>query len=401
MKRIKISILSFVTVLLLCSCEEKFDYPVSTISFNGPDENDNSPYSELYREILEDYVAQGLPGISITIHTPDHGWWIGCAGMARLEDQTPMNPGHVNHSASMCKPYIAALTLRLIEDGMLGLDDPIKNYLPEDIVNGIANAEVATVRQLLGHTSGIFNFDSNIKMYLDTFNDPLLHPSSKSLFEKYVYGVKAYCEAGEAYHYSNTGYSLLGMIIEEVSGMSLGDYFEQEIIQPLGLENTFYKSSPGYPDAIPNKVNSYFEEYPGQMQNCTDMQNMLTGIAMGHEGVISCSYEYARFIRELMRGNILKSPTIDIMISELSQGPVEILEYGLGIIKWDVDNRISYGHDGNSLGTLGTMMYFPETEMTLAVSVNMGGIFDSENVRNFNFPLVKDLVDAMHTGSRE
>lgn len=395
-----ISILSLGILLLLGSCEETFDYPVSTIPFNGPSENDASPYSELYQEILDDYVAQGLPGISVAIHTADHGWWIGCAGMARFEDQTLMTPSHVNHSASMCKPYIATLTWRLIEDDRLGLDDQIKNYLPEDIVNGIANADVATVRQLLGHTSGIFNFDSNIKMYLDTFNDPLLHPSTKSLFENYVYGMPAYCEAGEEYHYSNTGYSLLGMIIEEITG-SLGDYFEQEIIVPLGLENTYFKSSPGYPDEIPNKVNSYFEEYPGQMQNCTDMQNMLTEIAMGHEGVISCPYEYARFIQELMRGNILDPGTIDTMISEKRQGPVEILEYGLGIMEWDVDNRISYGHDGGSLGTLGTMMYLPETDMTLAVSANMGRVFASDNVRNFNFPLIKDLVDAMHTGSRE
>lgn len=393
MKRLSISFISFLVVLLLCSCEEKFDYPVSTVPFNGP--ANTSPYSELYQGILDDYVAQGMPGVSAAIYSAEDGWWTGCAGMARLEDLTLLNRSHVFNSASICKPYIAALTMRLVEVGLLGLDDPIKDYLPEDIVNGIENADLATVRQLLGHTSGIFNFDDNIKMYLDTFNDPLLHPSSKSLFENYVYGVKAYCEAGEEYHYSNTGYSLLGMIIEEVSGKSLGDYFEQEIIQPLGLTNTFYKSSDGYPDAIPNKVNSYFEEFPGQMQNCTDMQNMLTDIAMGHEGVIASPCEYAHFIRELMRGNIVDSSTLEIMLEEENQD-WNLRYTALGIMHWDGSNDgyEKFGHTGNTLGSRTIMMYIPKDDVAIAVASNLGGVIEGDNTMRFS-PMIGELLDVL------
>lgn len=393
MKRIAISILSFVFALFLYSCEETFDYPVSTIPFDGPE--NTSPYAELYQGILDDYVAQGMPGVSAAIYRAEEGWWTGSAGMARLEDQTQMTQSHVFNSASVGKPYIATLTMRLVEDELLGLDDPIKDYLPEEIVNGIENADEATVRHLLGHTSGIFNFDDNIKMYLDTFNDPLLHPSVESVFEKYVYGVPAYCKPGEEYHYSNTGYSLLGMIIEDVSGMSLGDYFEQEIIQPLGLTNTFYKSSPGYPDSIPNKVNSYFEEYPGQMQNCTDMQNMLTDLAMGHEGVIASPYEYARFIRELMRGNLVDSSTLDMMLENEKQD-WNLTYYALGIMHWrgTNDGWDKYGHNGSSIGTRTVMLYMPKADVTIAVAMNLGGVIDGDITDTFS-PMIVELLDVL------
>ena len=314
MKPSSVLIPVFAFVITCISCETTIiEAPVKSPAFPVIPGNDTNPNTSLYQELLDEYDSLGLPGISIAIETPEYGWWIGCAGMARIEDKTMMNPSHTFNIESMSKVYIATLIMRLYEDQQLQLDDPARNYLPGEMVNNIANADVATIRQLLNHTSGILDLDFT-GQYVDIFNDPLYPETIEDQFEIYLYGKRAYADAGEEYHYSNTGYALLGMIIEEVTG-SLGDYFEQEIIEPLGLTNTYFKSSEKYPD-IDNLANGYAEPFSGQLINATDIEKNDMILCMGQGGVITNPYENALFLKALMQGNILDPPTLQQMIAD-------------------------------------------------------------------------------------
>ncbi len=400
MKKRIVFIPIFTALLLIVSCTKILTDPVESCNFDGPIDNASNPYSELYQKILDEYVAMGLPGVSVAIETPDFGWWIGCSGIARIEDGTIMQPCHLHQSASMAKPYIATMVMRLIEDEKLGLDDPIRNYLPDDMVSQIANADEATIRQLLSHRSGIFDTDENLKYYVDAFNDPKIPNTATEVFEKYLYGMPAYGDPGESYNYSNAGYNLLGMIIEEASGMGLGEYFEQEIRQPLRLNHTYYRSDPGYPENIPNRVNGYWERLPGQLQNCTDISNRFCKNSMGSEGIFSTPYEYARFLQELMRGNIVDSTTLLIMIAEENKSERMSNDYFLGIMHWSGDDWESYGHTGTSVGTMGVTMYFPADDVTFALTTNLGGTFTSVNTRRFRPDLLNELLNVTFTGKR-
>lgn len=382
----------------LLSCTKVELEPVDTCTFNEMTGNASNPHTDLYQELLDEYTELGLPGISIAIETSSDGWWVGTSGMASIEDDVVMKPCHLQHSASMAKPYIATLIMSLVEDGSLDLDDPIRDYLPQDMVSQIANAEIASIRQLLNHTSGIFNFDNNMKMYVDTFNDPLVHKSIESVFEKYIYGMPPFEAPGGDFHYSNTAYSLLGMIVEEVSGMTLGDYMEQEIIAALGLQSTYYKSSPGFPE-IANTVNSYFEHYPGQLQNCTDIQMNFTDLAYGHEGIIATPYDYAVFIKELMTGNILEQQTVDLMINASNRSG-DTKSVGLGIKEYYTDYGSAFGHTGGSIGSIGYMMYFPESEVSFCMTSNVSGVFGSENTKRFQDELRYELLNVIFKGER-
>ncbi|MDF1573248.1 MAG: serine hydrolase [Bacteroidales bacterium] len=240
-------------------------------------------------------------------------------------------------------------------------------------------------------------------MIWDTFNDPLVHNSVESLFEKYVYGDPADGPVGEKYSYCSTGYALLGMIIEEASTMSLGGYFEQEIIESLGLVNTYFKNTPEYPDDVQYKTNRYMEQAPGQIQNCTDFTNNLASIAMGDIGLFATPYEYARFYQELLRGNVLDSSTMQLMLNDEIRIPEEEESYQCLGLEHDKSNVFGdiYWHGGGWFGTLSRTKYFPGSDVTISINTNGTGFtFHTDETLNRFSSLVDEIEKVTFTGER-
>jgi D-alanyl-D-alanine carboxypeptidase len=384
-------IVSAFMVLFLSSCTKEIAEDVAACDIM-PEYNSEHPKAVALQSILDDYVQAGLPGLSMVVETPVDGLWLGTAGKASLEDQVAMEPCHLHHSASIAKTFIATLILQLAEKEQLGLDEQARDYLPEEVFSNIENAEQATIRQLLNHTSGIYNFDDNLKAYVDTFNDPLVNPSTLAFFEKYVYGVPAYFEVGEGHHYSNTNYSLLGMIIENITGIPLGEYMKQSIFDPLGLEHTYFNSPAGSQDEE-NVVNSYFEHFSKQLQNGTDIQKHFTNIAKGHEGVISTPYEFAQFMKLLVTGKVLSAEYTALMM-DIEQA-YERGRYRLGIIEYETIHENGFGHTGGSIGTMSYAIYFPESEVSFSICCNLGTVFASENTKMFYDDLFQDLLSEI------
>ena len=112
------------------------------------------PDGPAFQALLDRYVSEGLPGVVLMVRTPG-GVWNGAAGYASIETGALMQPTHRHHAASVTKMYLATVVLLLSEDGVLDLDDRIAQHLPKSIDGPIPNGGEATVRQLLGHTSGI------------------------------------------------------------------------------------------------------------------------------------------------------------------------------------------------------------------------------------------------------
>ena len=382
----------FIVSLIFLSCNKEINDPVEDCTLEITDDSETNPKSETYQAILDKYCKKGLPGLSMAIRTPDEGLWLGASGYARIEDKTEMQVCHLHHSASIAKTYIATAVLLLVEQGKINLDDLAKDYLSQEIYSNISNAEQATIRQLLNHTSGIYNFDDNFKFYVNTFNNPLEVSTIGELFEKYVYDMPEYFSVGEGYHYSNTNYSLLGLIIEKASGITLGEYIEQNIFEPLELTNTFYKNSPQYPD-IPNLVNSYFEQFENNLQNCSDMQKHFDDIAYGHEGIIAAPYDFLLFMENLISGNILSAELTQEMInmSEI----IDKKAYGLGIVRYETDFGYAYGHTGGAIGTMTYAMYFPDSQVSFVICCNMGLVFRSEKVSLFYEDLFEELITVI------
>jgi D-alanyl-D-alanine carboxypeptidase len=221
-------------------------------------------------------------------------------------------------------------------------------------------------------------------------NNPFEDRTFESRYEKFVYGKPAAFAPGEGFNYSNAGFDMLGLTIEEASGMSFGDYFQQEIIEPLGLTSTYFKSSPGYPE-IAGLVNGYVEHYPGEMQNCTHIDREVSEMGMGQLGVIANPYEFARFYQELIRGNVLEPATLEEMLT-VEYTVRENVNMCLGIyyvIDDSHGDRPMYVHNGAIYGMQGQVRYFPGEDITMSMQVNTCWIFE-EDANNERFQNLRD-----------
>ena len=163
-----------VLMVTMQSCQ-KADI-VSTTPLNCPFEGNpvyrENPKSVEFQSLIENYVHQGLPGIILLVKD-DNGFYIGSAGMADIKEKTALQACHISKICSITKLELGVAIFRLQEKGILSLDDPIRNYISGDILDKIKNCEHSlTIRNLMNHTSGIYDVIEDEGFYLQVLNDP-------------------------------------------------------------------------------------------------------------------------------------------------------------------------------------------------------------------------------------
>jgi D-alanyl-D-alanine carboxypeptidase len=389
-------ILSILIFFVLFSCRKaELNEPVSSdCSLSFADSSANNPKNSIYQALLDKYVKKGLPGLVILIRTPAEGLWIGASGYARIEDKTQMKKCNIVYSASIGKTFCAVAIMKLVDEGRLNLGDKIDLYLPEDICDKIPNSGIANVEDLLGHRSGIPNFDDNPQFIADVLNNPF-SITTDDLIE-YEYGKSALFQPGAGYEYSSTGYELLARIIDEVTGENHSKYYTSHIFQPLGLNNTFYKNETGFPrpDGL---LNCYFERLgDGKIENVSDINNHLTQAFTGSDGIMASVLDYSLFIEALMNGDLVSSESLQQMTTWHDTYPSKPeTKYGLGLYR--VDTRYGYkvGHDGDAMGAGTDMFYFPEHDITIITATNLGTFLDTDLSLMYNKDFQDELMDAV------
>ncbi len=333
------------------------------------------PDGQMFQELLNRYVRAGLPGVVLFVRTPE-GQWNGAAGYAKIETSDPMLPAHRHFAASVTKMYTATAVLLLAEDGLIDLDARISQYLPRAVYRCVANGAKATVRQLLGHTSGIPNFSDVLAYDLDTFNDPMgSYPPERLL--SYIEGQSAIFSPGTGYFYSNTNYLLLAMLMDSVTGRGHASVISERILQPLGLGATYYKNEPGYPKP-PGLVNSYQDiAGDGRLMNVSDLTEHFNGMFFGHTGLIATSADFAEFIEALFDGRLISETSLAEM-QERTECPC----YGLGLSFSQTPYGPAIGHAGGDFGIRCQVRRFPDVQSTLVLLINGGDSGVTERLFN-------------------
>jgi len=354
------------------------------------------PDGPVFQDLLNRYVRMGLPGVVMFVRTP-HGLWNGAAGYAKLETGVPMQPTHRHFAASVTKMYIAAAVLLLAEDGIIDLDARISRYLPVGIYGDIDNGAGATVRQLLGHTSGIASFTDAFDYELDTLNDPMgSFPPDRLL--AYIHGESALFAPGKGYFYSNTNYLLLALLMDGVTGASHANVISERILQPLELNATYYKNEPGYPRP-PGLVNSYQDlAGDGRLMNVTDMTVHYTDMFMGNTGLIASSADFAAFLEALLDGRLINEASLAEM-----QKRSRCDCYGLGLHFIETPYGPGVGHSGGDFGILSEVRRFPDKNATLVLLVNGGdsGITETLFHRLWGEAMDLALSDIVDRGEQD
>jgi D-alanyl-D-alanine carboxypeptidase len=325
------------------------------------------------QQILDATVADGtIPGAVLAVHIPGHTPWSGASGLADRRQRLPMEPSTRVRIASISKIFTAVVVMQLVEEGAIDLDAPMTTWLPDLVPNG----EQITVRNLLNHTSGLYDFVEDRRFISHGYQKPdrMWEPQ-----ELVAYAVKhrpAFAPGAEgAFDYSSTNYVILGMIVERVTGNSLAHEMKQRIFEPLRLENTFFAPH----DAVQG------QQAHGYMHQ-TDQTDISLSIVFATANLVSTASDTQRFGQALLDGELLRPATRALMyqfVNGHGQYNMPDLAYGEGIMRNRLpvgpgpDGRprpaeasLVVGHIGGFGGFRSALWAAPESGITVALAMN-------------------------------
>ena len=312
-------------------------------------------------------TATGIAGMAGAIWMGDQVWQ-RAAGYANLEQKTPFDPAANVRIASVTKSFVATAVLQLVDAGALKLDDVLERFVP-----GITNGPSITIRNLLGMTSGIYDFTSNA-----AFNAKFdANPAMPWTFADTLAIIKANAPLfapGTDIAYCDSNYSILGEIIEMVTGKTAPTVIADSIATKLGLSHTFWPTDAKIPDPHPNgyvpqgldptKPNQAFDNtaHPPKIVN-----DVNPNVAAGAGAIISTLADLKVWGREIAEGSLLKPATqAERLKARRFNGTPVNLGYGLGC------ERVNdfTGHNGAIYGFSTVVFRYPPADLTLAVVGN-------------------------------
>ena len=305
---------------------------------------------------VDDYIHQQMaehriPGVALIVVQAGRSIKTGVYGFADLEHRVPVSEETVFEIGSVTKQLTAAGILLLQQEGKLSVDDKLSKYVT-DIPAPWTNI---TVRHLLTHTSGIKSYTGlsgfeltkrlTQKQFLDAFRDRPLNFAP-----------------GESWNYSNTGYSLLGYIIENVSGQSYWDFMHKQIFGPLKMNATTNRD----PSVIiPHRAHGYEQKNGMWINRDYDLTDVFAAGA-----VVSTIGDLAKWNAALDRDDLLHADTKILMWTPATIAQGRSTKYGLG---WNIDEvvgRKNIGHGGSTSGFSASLQRFPEDQLAVIVLTN-------------------------------
>lgn len=348
--------------------------------------------SEELQAMLDDAVTRlRIPGAVVSVTSADGAQWTGASGVNDLFKQTPMQTTDLLRIGSLTKTFTGIITLQLVDEGRLSLDDRLSKWYP-----AFPAADSITVRMLLNHTSGIPNY-----LKVDTFQQALIHSLSQPWAPEELVAISTDTTRTSigTWVYSNTNYVLLGLIIQKVTGSAFQAQLQSRILNRLGMTSTSFDSDSAPP---PGLVSGYCDW--GSISNY-QVTGLNASIAWTAGAMVSNVHDVARFGKALGTGELI-SPAmyqqqITTLVPTYSFAPNAF--YGLGI----VSSEGWLGHKGDIFG-FNAVMYSKPGAGTIVVLTNRSpnsqeaapDIFRAFSGRLFNsYPFINRAPMPDHGGS--
>ena len=301
----------------------------------------------------EEFPSDG-PGATVLVAHKNEIIYRKAYGLANVELQTPMQPEHVFRLGSITKQFTAVAILMLEAEGKLSVADDLTKYLPDYPTQG----ESITIEHLLTHTSGIHNHTDDAD-FLDLARTDHTVQELIDLFKDKPLDFKP----GEQWNYSNSGYILLGAIIEKVSGMPYADFIEQRIFQPLEMSHSFYDRTEAI---IPNRIPGYA---PGQ-EGIVNAPYLSMTIPYAAGSLMSTVDDLYRWNRALQNGQLVGRERLKKAHSSFALNSGEETGYGYGWAVSKVQGSKSIEHGGGIFGFLTNGIYLPGEDIYVIVLSN-------------------------------
>jgi D-alanyl-D-alanine carboxypeptidase len=308
--------------------------------------------------VLQQGLDRGLVGISVAVHREGRSPVAVAVGLADRENETPLMPSDRFRAYSVMKTFTAVLTLQLVDDGVLALDDTVTKWLDDPVVARIPNVDRITIHQLLTHTSGVYDYyngpDSSFVEDAITGEDAdWTKVWTPQELLAYVDGARQQpsFDPGKGVEYSDTGYILLGLIVEQAGGQPFADQLHARILDPLGLKDTFFAAS----EPVPGGMVEGYHRLEDELVNVSVL-NLSWAWTQG--GLVSTAEDLAQFADALFDGRLLSPATLEDMLAFLpadEQGR----EWGMGVARVQSPAGELIGTNGSGAGFVARMYRLP------------------------------------------
>lgn len=346
------------------------------------------------QQAAQEFVDAGFGGLELRVHD-DQRTWVGTAGIRELGGTEQPPVGGQFRVGSVTKTFVSTVALQLVAEGKLELDGPVAGRLER-----FALDPRITLRMLLNHTSGLFNYtgeyypDGTVVMGLPAtgkeWADNRLRGYAPDELVEFALSKPARFEPGAEWSYSNTNYTVAALLIEALTGRTLAEELESRIVKPLGLTGTV---EPGDRTDIPGPhSHGYFRYQDGDEWTVADVTEQNPSLLFAAGSMLSTTDDLQVFMSALQSGKLLPADLLaEMRTPEPKSGP---LNYGLGLFKQDTSAQTLYHHNGSAPGGYGALMYSNANgTKTLTAAITMA---DSEaNILEIFPPALERLVTAV------
>lgn len=330
---------------------------------------------------IEAAVAAGIPGVTAEARDAA-GVWRTAAGVGNRDTGAPRGTNDRFRTGSVTDTFVATVLLQMEAEKKIDLDDPVERYLPGVVTGNGNDGSRITVRQLLNHTSGLFDYLADVPYYQTyTMGDSFLQHRYDTLTPqqrlRVAFSHAPLFQPGARHSFSHTNDVLAALIVQKVGGRSYEDEVRRRIVEPLGLKAT---SNPGTSSDLPRPSSRGYSKlfYDSQPDRIDDVTELNGSQNWGDGDIISSAHDLNLFYRALLGGKLLPAQQLREMKTTVVNPDLPISSYGLGIERLTMSCGDIWYHDGGVVGSL-TLAAFTE-DGRHELTFNYNGDWDASGI---------------------
>ncbi|MEV6764358.1 serine hydrolase domain-containing protein [Streptomyces sp. NPDC051105] len=301
-----------------------------------------------------------VPGVTVGVWTPGRPDYVRSFGVANKDTGQKMSSDLYMRIGSETKMFTVTAVLQLVDQGKVGLDDPIGEYL-----DGVPGGDRITLRDLAGMRSGLFNYSEDNSFFKALTSDPQRPFTPRELLA-YSFKHPPLFQPGQKFSYSNTNLILLGLLVEKESGQRLGDYLQEHVLAPAGMSHTLFPTGNEFP--APHAQGYTDQTATGKVEETAGWNPSWAWAAGAMISDLDDLHTWARTAATgvFPDGTAMVGPVVQKQ--RLTAPPTEIPGAGYGLGIFDVQGWI--GHNGSLPGYEALTVYLPSARTTVVVLLN-------------------------------
>jgi D-alanyl-D-alanine carboxypeptidase len=351
-----IVLLKIVIISLCLSCSNE-----------SPPTASNPSLAEQLQKALDDRISNyDGKGVSLAVIMPDQKKWAGTSGISH--GTTAISADMLFSAGSITKTFTAATIIQLAEEHKLSLDDSLYKW-----ISNYSNIDsTITIRQLLNHTSGLYDIADNSQLFDKIFLDQNRNWTIEEILREYV--LEPYFPKGTGWHYSNTGYVILRSIIKQASNSEISSQYRSRFLNPLNLNRTFLAPY----ETLPKPIAHGWHDFDGFYEELPEI-SMTSFYSAAGGGIFTTAIDLAAWANSLFHEQTAVSThVLDEMLDFYSPITNQALlsGYGLGVEKFNLElfNGLEiWGHGGDPVGYAAGCFYIPQYGVSIGIMDNTAG----------------------------